>query len=66
MAALPDPLWRPFPGLSDYAGTVAAMEAHVERMAAGVAAEEIWLGQKFSGAFIASLTERIAAGETEK
>ena len=43
MAALPDPLWRPFPGLSDYAGTVAAMEAHVERMAAGAAAEEIWL-----------------------
>ena len=35
-------------------------------VAQAVAAEEIWLGQKFSGAFIASLTERIAAGETEK
>ena len=40
---LPSPTWRVLPGLSDYATTVAAMEAHVERMSRGVAGEEIWL-----------------------
>jgi lipoyl(octanoyl) transferase len=40
---LPIPIWRTLPGLSDYPGTVAAMEAHVGRMAEGVAREEIWL-----------------------
>jgi lipoyl(octanoyl) transferase len=41
--ALQLPLWRILPGLSDYALTLAAMEAHVDRMAAGQAGEEIWL-----------------------
>jgi lipoyl(octanoyl) transferase len=31
------------PGLSDYADTLAAMEAHVDRMSRGLATEEIWL-----------------------
>lgn len=43
MEILADPIWRPFPGLSDYAATVTAMEAHVADMAAGTAGEEIWL-----------------------
>jgi lipoyl(octanoyl) transferase len=37
------PKWRILPGLSDYAGTLAAMEAHVEQMSQGLATEEIWL-----------------------
>lgn len=37
------PAWRVFPGLADYAETLAAMEAHVNLMANGKAGEEIWL-----------------------
>ncbi|HMO71142.1 MAG TPA: lipoyl(octanoyl) transferase LipB [Paracoccaceae bacterium] len=37
------PLFRHLPGLSDYAATLAAMEAHVAAMASGAAREEIWL-----------------------
>ncbi|TPE58530.1 lipoyl(octanoyl) transferase LipB [Sandaracinobacter neustonicus] len=43
METLPDPIWRPFPGLSDYAETVSAMEAHVSAMMSGNVGEEIWL-----------------------
>lgn len=43
MAAIPDPEWRLFPGLSDYAETLAAMERHVQQMADGEAGEAIWL-----------------------
>lgn len=35
--------WRHLPGLSGYTETIAAMEAHVARMNAGLAGEEIWL-----------------------
>lgn len=35
--------WRHFPGLSPYAETLAAMEAHVAEMNAGRVGEEIWL-----------------------
>jgi lipoyl(octanoyl) transferase len=41
--ARPAPAWRHLPGLSPYAATVAAMEAHVAAMAAGAAGEEVWL-----------------------
>lgn len=37
------PEWRVFPGLSDYAVMLAAMEARVEAIAAGTADEAIWL-----------------------
>lgn len=37
------PVFRHFAGLSDYAATLAAMEAHVAAMAAGTAGEEVWL-----------------------
>lgn len=40
---LPLPSWRVFPGLADYAATLAAMESHVNLMADGKAGEEIWL-----------------------
>jgi lipoyl(octanoyl) transferase len=40
---LPLPAWRAFPGLSDYAETLVAMESHVNLMANGKAGEEIWL-----------------------
>lgn len=41
--SLPTPTWRVLPGLSDYAETLVAMEAHVDSMARGTASEEIWL-----------------------
>ena len=41
--SLPAPEWRVIPGLSDYAATVAAMEARVADIAAGRAGEAIWL-----------------------
>ncbi|GAB5389482.1 MAG: lipoyl(octanoyl) transferase LipB [Alphaproteobacteria bacterium] len=37
------PRWRVLDGLSDYAETLAAMEAHVTAMQTGEAGEEIWL-----------------------
>ncbi len=42
-SSLPTPVWRLLPGLADYAGTLSAMEAHVDRMTRGEAGEEIWL-----------------------
>jgi lipoyl(octanoyl) transferase len=41
--ALPAPEWRVIPGLSDYAETLAAMEARVAEISAGRAPEAIWL-----------------------
>ena len=45
MTAQPDSdiVWRVFPGLSDYADTLAAMEAQAAAIAAGDAPEQIWL-----------------------
>lgn len=40
---LPRPEWTILPGLSDYTATLAAMEARAQLIAAGTAAEAIWL-----------------------
>ena len=41
--ALPAPEWHTLPGLSDYAQTLAAMEARVAALHQGTAPEAIWL-----------------------
>lgn len=43
MLQTPTPEWRILPGLSDYAETLAAMEARVAAIAQGTASEAIWL-----------------------
>ena len=43
MPPIPAPQWDVLPGLSDYAATLAAMEARVAAISRGAASEAIWL-----------------------